>query len=147
MTQLLLRFVTKGASDPQDAQVRSAIGKLSGAVGIISNLLLCALKLLAGALAGSVSVTADALNNLSDASGSIVTLIGFKLAGAPPDKDHPFGHGRMEYISGMVVAMLILLMGFELVKSAVGRILDPQGLDISPLILPHCYANAKGFLI
>ena len=136
MTQLLLRFVTKGASDPQDAQVRSAIGKLSGAVGIISNLLLCALKLLAGALAGSVSVTADALNNLSDATSSIVTLAGFKLAEKPADEDHPYGHARFEYLSGLAVAGLIIVIGFELAKSSLEKIFSPTPLTVSvPMVI------------
>lgn len=131
MTQLLLRFVTKGASDPQDAQVRSAIGKLSGAVGIISNLLLCALKLLAGALTGSVSVTADALNNLSDATSSIVTLLGFKLAERPADEHHPYGHARFEYLSGLAVAAIIVVIGFELAKTSVEKIINPAAVEFS----------------
>ena len=131
MTQLLLRFVTKRASDPQDAQVRSAIGKLSGAVGIISNLLLCALKLLAGALAGSVSVTADALNNLSDATSSIVTLLGFKLAERPADEHHPYGHARYEYLSGLAVAAIIVVIGFELAKTSVEKIINPAAVEFS----------------
>ena len=131
MTQLLLRFVTKGASDPQDAQVRSAIGKLSGAVGIISNLLLCALKLLAGALAGSVSITADALNNLSDATSSIVTLLGFKLAERPADEHHPYGHARYEYLSGLAVAAIIVVIGFELAKTSVEKIINPAAVEFS----------------
>jgi cation diffusion facilitator family transporter len=131
MTQLLLRFVTKGASDSQDAQVRSAIGKLSGAVGIISKLLLCAIKLLAGALAGSVSITADALNNLSDATSSIVTLLGFKLAEKPADADHPYGHARFEYLSALAVAAMIIVIGFELAKTSVEKIITPTSVDFS----------------
>lgn len=118
-----------------DAKVRQAYGILCGSVGIALNFLLFAGKFLAGMLSGSIAITADAFNNLSDAGASVVTLAGFRLAGQKPDPEHPFGHGRMEYISGMVVAMLILLMGFELAKSAVGRILTPQTLDVSPLIL------------
>ena len=94
-------------------------------MGIISNLLLCALKLLAGALAGSVSVTADALNNLSDATSSIVTLLGFRLASQPADEEHPYGHARYEYLSGLAVAGMILIIGFELAKSSVEKILSP----------------------
>lgn len=118
-----------------DAKLRQAYGILCGSVGIALNFLLFAGKFLAGMLSGSIAITADAFNNLSDAGASVVTLAGFRLAGQKPDPEHPFGHGRMEYISGMVVAMLILLMGFELAKSAVGRILTPQTLDVSPLIL------------
>ena len=131
MTQLLLRFVTKGASDPQDAQTRSAIGKLSGAVGILFNLLLCALKLLVGALAGSVSITADALNNLSDATSSIVTLLGFKLAERPADEHHPYGHARYEYLSGLAVAAIIVVIGFELAKTSVEKIIHPTPVEFS----------------
>ena len=131
MTQLLLRFVTKGTSDPQDAQTRSAIGKLSGAVGIIFNLLLCALKLLVGALAGSVSITADALNNLSDATSSIVTLLGFKLAERPADEHHPYGHARYEYLSGLAVAAIIVVIGFELAKTSVEKIIHPTPVEFS----------------
>ena len=131
MTQLLLRFVTKGASDPQDAQTRSAIGKLSGAVGILFNLLLCAVKLLAGALSGSVSITADALNNLSDATSSIVTLLGFKLAERPADEHHPYGHARYEYLSGLAVAAIIVVIGFELAKTSVEKIIHPTQVEFS----------------
>ena len=94
MTQLLLRIFAGGAKDPQNPAIRGAIGKLSGTVGIISNLLLFAIKLAAGTLANSVSITADALNNLSDATSSIVTLLGFKLAERPADEHHPYGHAR-----------------------------------------------------
>ena len=106
---------------------------LCGAVGIVINLLLFALKLLAGTLAGSVAITADAFNNLSDAGASIVTLLGFRLAGQKPDPEHPFGHGRIEYISGLIVSLVILLMGFELLRDAVGAILHPEAVECSAL--------------
>ena len=109
-------------------EVRRAYGVLCGAVGIAINLLLFALKLLAGTLAGSVAITADAFNNLSDAGASIVTLLGFRLAGQKPDTEHPFGHGRIEYISGLIVSLVILLMGFELLRDAVGAILHPEAV-------------------
>ena len=108
---LCRRFV-KDSDNIGDPKVRFAYGRLAGIVGIVCNLLLCGFKLLAGVLAGSLAMIADAFNNLSDAGSAIVTLIGFKLAGAPPDKDHPFGHGRMEYLSAMGVAVLIILAGF-----------------------------------
>ena len=95
--------------------------------------LLFALKLFAGTLAGSVAVTADAFNNLSDAGASIVTLLGFRLAGQKPDPEHPFGHGRLEYISGLIVSIVILLMGFELLRDAVGAILHPEAVECSVL--------------
>ena len=131
MTQFLLRIFAHGAADPSDAATRSAIGKMSGAVGIFCNLLLSAMKLLAGTLAHSVSITADALNNLSDATSSIVTLLGFKLAERPADEDHPYGHARYEYLSGLVVAALILLIGGSLVQSSVEKIISPQPLTFS----------------
>ncbi len=125
MTNLLLRLFVKDHMDTEDAHVRSAIGSLSGAVGIGCNLLLFLGKLLAGILTGSVSITADALNNLSDASGSVVTLIGFRVANKPADAHHPYGHARAEYLSGLAVAALILVIGFELVKSSVEKIFRP----------------------
>ena len=109
-------------------QNRSAAGRLAGTVGIISNALLFAMKLTVGTLAGSVSITADALNNLSDASSSVVTLLGFKLAEKPADEDHPYGHARYEYLSGLAVAMMILFIGFELAKSSVEKIVNPQAV-------------------
>ena len=114
-------------------EVRRAYGVLCGAVGIVINLLLFALKLFAGTLAGSVAITADAFNNLSDAGASIVTLLGFRLAGQKPDPEHPFGHGRLEYISGLIVSLVILLMGFELLRDAVGAILHPEAVECSAL--------------
>ena len=108
-----------------EAQVRKGYGVLCGAVGVCLNLLLFLGKLLAGLASGSIAVVADAVNNLSDAGSSVVTLLGFHLAEQKPDHDHPFGHGRAEYLSGLVVAMLILLMGFELAQSSVGKILNP----------------------
>lgn len=115
----------------QDPVVRRQYGYLCGGMGIVLNLLLCIGKLAAGTLCGSIAITADAFNNLSDAGSSLVTLLGFKLAGQKPDMDHPFGHGRMEYISGLIVALLILLMGFELGKSSVEKIIHPQPVEFS----------------
>ena len=131
MTQLLLRLFVKNNQNTESPQVRTAIGSLAGFVGICCNLLLCALKLLVGFLAGSVSITADALNNLSDATGSIVTLIGFKVAGKPADEQHPYGHARAEYLSALAVCGLIFFIGFELVKSSVQRILQPEPVALS----------------
>ena len=133
MTQLLLKLFVKNHSNPNDSLVRAAIGSLSGIVGILCNLLLFAFKLLAGTLAGSVSITADALNNLSDASGSIVTLIGFRLAEKPADEDHPYGHARYEYLTGLAVAAMIVVIGFELAKSSVEKILSPAPVLFSGL--------------
>ena len=135
MTDLLLRLFVKHASDTSDPAVRAGYGRLAGVTGIVCNLLLFALKLLAGTISGSVSITADAVNNLSDASGSIVTLVGFKLASRPADDEHPYGHARREYLSGLAVAVLILVIGVELVKSSVGKILHPEAVEFSALIV------------
>ena len=110
---------------------RTASGRKAGAVGIVTNALLFAMKLAVGTLAGSVSITADALNNLSDASSSVVTLLGFKLAEKPADEDHPYGHARYEYLSGLAVAVMILFIGFELAKSSVQKIFDPQAVNFT----------------
>ena len=131
MTELLLRLTLRGRSDYRSPDTRARVGSLSGAVGIGANVLLFAVKLLAGIATGSVSITADAMNNLSDASSSIVTLLGFKLAQQPPDEDHPYGHARFEYLSGLAVAVMIMLIGFELVKSSVQKILNPTAVDFS----------------
>ena len=110
---------------------RGAAGRLAGIVGIAANAVLFAMKLVVGTLAGSVSITADALNNLSDAGSSVVTLLGFKLAEKPADTDHPYGHARYEYISGLAVAAMILFIGFELGKSSVEKIIHPAGVDFT----------------
>jgi len=133
MTKLLLRLFVKNYPDSDAPQVRTAIGSLAGFVGICCNLALCAMKLLVGILAGSVSITADALNNLSDATGSIVTLVGFKMASKPADEHHPYGHARAEYLSALAVSGLIFFIGFELVKSSVGKILRPEPIAFSVL--------------
>lgn len=121
MVTLLAKLFIK---DTDHDRKRRAYGVLCGALGILLNLLLCLAKLIASFLTGSVSIAADAFNNLSDAGSSVVTLIGFKLAGQKPDPDHPFGHGRIEYISGFLVSLLILLMGFELGKSSVSKLIE-----------------------
>ena len=127
---LCRRFIPD-SDNVDDPKVRLAYGRLAGIVGIVCNLLLCGFKLLAGILAGSLAMIADAFNNLSDAGSAIVTLIGFKLAGAPADEDHPFGHGRMEYLSAMGVAVLIILAGFELATSAIDKIFHPTAASFS----------------
>lgn len=135
MTKLLLRLFVKNFRNTDDPKVRGAYGRLAGLVGLVCNLLLFAGKLVAGTLAGSVSVTADAVNNLSDASSSLVTLFGFKLAERPADEEHPYGHARMEYLSGLLVAVLILVIGVELAKSSVEKILHPEAVEFSVLTL------------
>ena len=131
MTNLLLRLFVKDHENTSDPGVRAKIGSMSGAVGICCNVLLFGFKLLAALLSGSVSIMADALNNLSDASGSIVTLVGFRLADRPADDKHPFGHARFEYLSGLAVSVLIILIGFELAKSSLDRILHPAAVEFT----------------
>ncbi len=131
MTKLLLKLFIKNPGDFTAPAVRAGVGKLSGIVGIVCNILLFALKLAVGTIAGAVSITADALNNLSDATSSLVTLIGFKLAEKPADEDHPYGHARYEYLSGLAVAGLILVIGFELAKTSVEKIITPAAVTLS----------------
>ena len=131
MTKILLSLFVKGSKNPTDSKTRSAVGILSGIVGILCNLLLFAGKLAVGTLAGSVSITADAMNNLSDASSAIVTLIGFKLAEKPADADHPYGHARYEYLSGLAVAALIIVIGVELGRSSIEKIFNPEAISFS----------------
>ena len=131
MTTLLLRLFVKNYENTTSSKVRFRVGRLSGVVSIICNLLLFSGKLLAGILSGAVSIIADAMNNLSDAVSSIVTLVGFKLAERPADEDHPYGHARYEYLSGLAVAGLILVIGFDLAKTSVGKIFDPTAVLFS----------------
>ena len=133
--ELLSRWFIRDRDNVTDPRVRRAYGQLCGFVGIGLNILLFAGKFFAGTFSGSVAITADAFNNLSDAGSSAVTLLGFRLAGKKPDTDHPFGHGRIEYISGLIVAGLILLMGVELAKSSVEKILHPAAVDFSVIAL------------
>ena len=134
MISLLARLFLKPEGRDETA-LRKGYGILCGAVGIGLNILLFAGKFFAGTIAGSIAITADAFNNLSDAGSSFVTLLGFQLAGQKPDSDHPFGHGRIEYLSGLAVSMLIILMGFELAKSSLDKILHPAPVDSSWLVI------------
>ena len=127
----LVRLFIKDCDNVTDPAVRERYGILSGTVGIALNLLLSAGKLFAGLMTGSISITADAFNNLSDAGSSVVTLVGFKLAGQKADDGHPFGHGRMEYLAGLLVSLMILLVGVELGRSSIGKILRPEAVDFS----------------
>lgn len=130
MSELLLRlFVPKGS--PDDPMVRTRCGLLSGITGIILNIILVAGKLTVGIIAGSVAIIADAINNFSDAASSVITLAGFKLAGQKPDKEHPFGHGRIEYVAGLIVSVLIIFMGFELAWSSIEKIITPEAAEFS----------------
>ena len=134
MTRLLIRLFIRNY-DPVTAQNRPAYGKLAGNTGVIANVILFAAKLLCGLLSGSVAILADAFNNLSDAASSVMTVIGFKLSAAPPDREHPFGHGRIEYLSALAVAVFIMIAGVELAMSAIEKILSPVLPAFSPLML------------
>lgn len=124
MSELLIKLFVKNYNDVKEPTVRQSYGQLGGFTGIVCNLLLCVMKIVIGSLTASISVVADGLNNLSDMGSSVITMIGFKLAGKPADSDHPFGHGRMEYMSAFVVAVLILLVGFELIKSSISSLIN-----------------------
>lgn len=131
MTSLLIRLFVKNSDQVKNHKVRESYGKLAGIVGILCNALLSAAKIIAGWLFKSVSILADGVNNLSDATSSLVTLIGFKLSGRPADKEHPFGHARMEYVAGLVVAFFIVLVGFDLSKSSFDKIIHLEAADFS----------------
>ena len=131
MTDWLVQRCIRRPEDGSDPAVRQAYGLLSGGVGIVLNLLLSAGKFVAGVLTGSIAVTADAFNNLSDAGSSVVTLVGFRMAAKRADDDHPFGHGRIEYLSGLAVAVAILVVGLELAKSSLEKVLHPVEVAFS----------------
>lgn len=133
MVKLLVRLFIKDSENVGDPDVREAYGTLAGILGIVINALLFAAKYFAGMLAGSIAVMADSFNNLADAGSSLITLFGFKLAGRKPHSDHPFGHGRYEYIAGLIVSMLILMMGFSLIKDSIGKIFAPEDVEFNPL--------------
>lgn len=131
MSELLLRLFVKDHNNVKDPDVREKYGFLSGIVGIVLNIFLCAGKFTVGSLTGSLAITADAFNNLSDAGSSIVTLFGFKLSAKKPDKDHPFGHGRYEYIAALIVAFLVIHTSIDLITDAVSKIKSPTGVDFT----------------
>lgn len=141
MITFLASLFIKDRRNYDSPAVRQAYGVLSGAVGIGLNILLFLGKWIAGTLSGSIAITADAFNNLSDAGSSIITLIGFRLSGQAPDPEHPFGHGRMEYISGLLVSVAILVMGFELIWSSFGKLRDPEPIESSALVLEILLAS------
>lgn len=134
MITFLASLFIKDSKNYKEPSVRQAYGVLSGAVGIGLNILLFFGKWLAGTISGSIAIIADAFNNLSDAGSSIITLIGFRLSGQEPDPEHPFGHGRMEYISGLLVSVAILVMGFELIGSSIGKLRSPEPIESSTLV-------------
>lgn len=139
MLKILINIFIKDKENIEDNKVRENYGLLTAMIGIISNLFLVVLKVTIGIMINSLAVIADGLNNLSDMISSVVSLVSFKISNKPPDKDHPFGHGRIEYVSALVVSFLILLVGYEILKQSVGHILNPQVLEFNPLLL--------GFLI
>lgn len=134
MIRLLIKLFVKNADKPNDVTVRKAYGMLSGTVGIVLNLLLFTGKFLAGAISHSIAITADAFNNLSDAGSSVITLLGFKMAGGEADSDHPFGHGRIEYLSGLFVSMAILFMAYELIKSSIIKVITPIETELNATV-------------
>lgn len=131
MTELLVRFFIKTPERVEDSSVREAYGILAGFVGIACNLILCAMKFVIGTLSGSIAIQADAVNNLSDVGSSAVMLIGSKMAGKPADREHPYGHARMEYIAALIIAFFILIVGFELGRESVMKIIAPEPVEFS----------------
>ena len=135
MVRLLAKMFIKDYKNYKDTNVRERYGILSGCVGILLNAMLFGIKFFAGLLSHSIAITADAFNNLSDAGSSVITLLGFKLSSADPDPEHPFGHGRLEYLSGLLVSAIIVIMGCELLRDSVEKIIHPQDMDFSPLVI------------
>ncbi|TYP58751.1 cation diffusion facilitator family transporter [Thermosediminibacter litoriperuensis] len=124
-----------GTGKDEEKARRNAYAMLSGVVGIAVNALLFALKFTVGRITNSIAVSADAFNNLGDIGSSVVTIIGFKVAARPPDREHPFGHGRIEYITSLIISIIVILMGFELMRDSIGRVLNPETVEFSPVSL------------
>ena len=135
MSTFLFRTFIKDYENTSDPAVRERYGNFTSIVGIISNIVLCAVKILIGFLANSIAIIADGFNNLADASSSVITLIGFKLAAAPEDEEHPYGHARIEYLTGLLVSAIIIILGFELLKTSVDKIMNPSPADFSYVTL------------
>ena len=137
MGNLLTSLFVKNKDNTNDPAVRSAYGRLCGAVGVICNVILFIFKMLVGTLSGSIAITADATNNLSDASSSVISLLGFKLSERPADDEHPYGHGRYEYLSALTVAALVLVIGFEMIGSSIEKIITPEAVEFGlfPIIV------------
>ena len=131
MTNFLIKHFIPNASDVKSPAVRQRYGVVSGVVGILCNALLCTAKIAAGLLTGAVSIVADGINNLSDGGSCVVSLLGFKMAGKPADDKHPFGHGRIEYVAGLIVSFIIVLMGVELAKTSLDKIFHPEEISFS----------------
>ena len=135
MTDLILRIFVRDHKNTEDPAVRDKCGRVAGAVGIVTNFLLFLMKIIVGTVFHSVSVTADAVNNLTDSGSSVVTLIGFKMAGKPADEKHPFGHARIEYLSGVIVSFIVIFLGLQLGMSSVEKIITPEENALTPVAL------------
>ncbi|MBQ3498855.1 MAG: cation transporter [Clostridia bacterium] len=131
MTNLLIKLFIRDSKNTSSPKVRAAYGTLSGGVGIVVNILLSVVKLIIGSISHSIAITGDALNNLSDAASSVISLLGFRIASKPADEKHPYGHGRLEYLCGLAVAVIIMFMGFELIKSSAEKIFTPEKPEFS----------------
>ncbi|MDO4485978.1 MAG: cation diffusion facilitator family transporter [Bacillota bacterium] len=131
MGKLLIRLFVKDYENTEDSKVRERYGKFAGAVGIISNLFLCIMKILVGIFSRSIAIIADGINNLADASSSIITLVGFKLASQPEDENHPYGHARIEYLTGLFISIIIIVIGLQLLRSSIDKIIHPDPLEFS----------------
>ncbi len=135
MFNFIIQKFVKDYQNTEDIKVRERYGKFAGAVGIATNILLFLMKIITGIMFNSISITADAINNLSDSGSSIVTLVGFKMAGKPADQEHPYGHARIEYLSGLIVSFVILIIGFQLAQSSFGKILNPKDAEFSVIAI------------
>ena len=135
MTDLILRIFVRDHKNTEDPAVRDKCGRVAGAVGIVTNFLLFLMKIIVGTVFHSVSVTADAVNNLTDSGSSVVTLIGFKMASKPADEKHPFGHARIEYLSGVIVSFIVIFLGLQLGMSSIEKILTPEENSLTPVAL------------
>lgn len=135
MSTFLFKIFIKDYENTKDPIVRQKYGKLSGFVGIISNMILCTMKVLIGIFTNSIAIIADGINNLADASSSIITLIGFKLAAMPEDKNHPYGHARIEYLTGLLISVIIIILGFQLIKTSFNKVLHPEPMQFSYITL------------
>ena len=145
MTKLLIRLFIRDPANIQDRTVRTAYGNLACMVGIVCNVLLFAGKFTVGTLFGSMAIAADALNNLSDASSNVVSLVGFRLGSKPADDEHPYGHARYEYLAGLAVSVMILVIGIELLKESFLKVLHPTPVTLQPQRWqPHQVRNAHG---
>lgn len=135
MTKLICKLFLKNCENTNDPKTRNLYGKVSGVVGICTNALLCLLKIVTGILSNSVSILADGINNLTDASSSIITLIGFRLSSRPEDEEHPYGHARIEYITGMIISVLIIVLGIELLRSSITKIFNPEEFLLTKTVI------------